>query len=118
MSSEELFEIQSLPQAIVIRIARPSLDELTTQALESEVANLAAAAAQRPFILDLAAVEFAPSVAIGVLIKMLRSFKLDGQRFVLAGVQRRVQRVMEVTRVSTLFEVFPTVSDALAASGK
>jgi anti-anti-sigma factor len=69
-------------------------------------------------ILDLTEVPYVDSAGLGVLTNAYVSHQKHGHRFLLVGVNDRVYSLLKVTRLENLFEVFPTVEDALQALGK
>jgi anti-anti-sigma factor len=118
MAKADLIQVEERPEALVVTVLRRTLDEPGSLALHDRLLALAPTAGPRPFILDLSSVEFAPSVAIGVLVKLSKAFRLDRRRLLLAGVQPRVYKTLAVTGVTRLLEIQPTVADARAAVGR
>lgn len=118
MAGSDDFRVEEHPEAIVVHVGRRTLDEPASNALHDEILSLTSAAGARAFIIDLIEVEIAPSVAIGMLVKLSKSFKLDNRRLMLAAVQRRVYKTLAVTRVTTLLELYESVAAALAAARK
>ena len=53
------------------------------------------------------------TVAIGMLVGLLGELMLDNRRLILAGANSRLQRVLSITRVSSLMEISPTLEQAL-----
>jgi anti-sigma B factor antagonist len=66
-------------------------------------------------ILDLSDVPYVDSAGLGSLVGAHVSRQKLGCRVVLAGVNERVLRLFEITRVESLFLMFPTLDDALQA---
>ena len=66
-------------------------------------------------ILDLTEVPYIDSAGLGSLMRAYVSRHKAGQRFVLAGVNKRVLKMFEITRVEPLFLIFPTLEEAVAA---
>ena len=66
-------------------------------------------------ILDLTQVPYIDSGGLGSLVGAYISRQKAGHRVVLAGVNRRVLRVFEITKVEPLFLIFPNVCEALDA---
>jgi anti-sigma B factor antagonist len=66
-------------------------------------------------IFDLSEVPYIDSAGLGSLISAYISRQKSGRRVVLAGVNRRVMKVFEITRVEPLFLIFPNVIEALDA---
>ena len=66
-------------------------------------------------ILDLTDVPYVDSAGLGLLVSAFVSRQKSGRRMVLSGVNPRVQRLFEITRVHELFLVFDRPEDAIAA---
>jgi anti-sigma B factor antagonist len=69
-----------------------------------------------PFmILDLTNVPYLDSSGLGSLVSACTTCAKAGRRMALTGVNKRVLKVFEITRVEQIFLMFPTLSDALEA---
>jgi anti-sigma B factor antagonist len=66
-------------------------------------------------ILDLTDVPYIDSAGLGSLMKTYITRQKSGRRFVLAGVNKRVRKLFEITKVEPLFLIFPTLEEAVAA---
>jgi anti-sigma B factor antagonist len=66
-------------------------------------------------ILDFTGVPYLDSSGLGSLISACTSFTKAGRRVALTGVNQRVRKVFEITKVERALLVFPTLSDALEA---
>lgn len=104
-------------KALVVAVLRRGLDEETTRKLDAEISAAAAEAPGRPIVLDLSKLEFAPSVALGTLVRMAQDFKFFGRRVIVVGVCARVRGAMNVTRIDRILEIRANVADALAQLG-
>jgi anti-anti-sigma factor len=69
-------------------------------------------------ILDLTEVPYMDSAGLGVLTNAYISLQKHGRRFMLVGVNDRVQALLKVTRLESLFEVFASVEGAIEALGR
>jgi anti-sigma B factor antagonist len=68
-------------------------------------------------VVDLSQVSFIDSSGLGALLSGFKSANLRSGSLVLAGLQSRVQSMFELTRLHRVFEIFPSVDDALAKAG-
>ena len=71
-------------------------------------------------LFDLTGMVHIDSSGLGVLVQVLQKAKSAGGRVILAGLQSGPKIVFDITKVSRVFEIVPTVADAeaaLAASG-
>jgi anti-sigma B factor antagonist len=66
-------------------------------------------------ILDFTGVPYLDSSGLGSLISAYTSCQKAGRRVALIGVNSRVLKVFEITRVEPVFLMFATLSDALEA---
>ena len=69
-------------------------------------------------VLDLSQLDYIDSTGVGVLVGALKRFR-DGQRqILLAAPQRRILAGLRVTHLDTVFRIFDTLDQALAALAK
>ena len=66
-------------------------------------------------ILDFTGVPYLDSSGLGSLVSAYTSCQKAGRRVALTGVNQRVMKVFEITKVEPIFLMFPTVSEALEA---
>jgi len=66
-------------------------------------------------ILDFSGVPYLDSSGLGCLVSAYTSFAKAGRRVALTGVNQRVRKVFEITKVEQLFLMFPTLADAIEA---
>src|SRR5215472_6860259 len=66
-------------------------------------------------ILDLSGVPYLDSSGLGSLVSASTSCAKSGRRMALTGVNKRVMKVFEITKVEQIFLMFPTLSDAIEA---
>lgn len=111
MSDGKLLTLETRDKALIATVQVHALDEVATTGVQD--ALLRAAGSIPAIVLDLTKVDFAPSIALGALVKLTKTLKLDGHRLILVGVQQRVRGAIAVTRLDKLLEIHPTVADAL-----
>jgi anti-sigma B factor antagonist len=63
-------------------------------------------------ILDLSGVPYMDSSGMGAIINYYVSAQKNGRKLVLAGVNERIQALIELTNTQKLLTVVPTVADA------
>ena len=66
-------------------------------------------------ILDFSDVPYIDSAGLGWLVSAYVSRQKAGRRTVLSGINGRVQKLFEITRVSDLFLIFSSPEEAVAA---
>lgn len=72
-------------------------------------------AGRSKILLDFTRVPWMNSQGVGALMALVTSLRPRGGHVKLAGVNERVRSVLDVTRLSTHFEFYSSVDDALAA---
>jgi anti-anti-sigma factor len=68
-------------------------------------------------ILDFSEVPYVDSAGLGLLVSAHVSRQKSGRKMILSGINPRVQKLFEVTRVADLFLIFSTPDEAIAALG-
>ena len=66
-------------------------------------------------VVDLNEVPMIDSAGLGILIALLKQVRERGGDLHLAGLQRRVKMVFEITRTQRIFNIFDTAEEALNA---
>ena len=66
-------------------------------------------------ILDLSGVPYVDSSGLGSLVSACTSCTKSGRRMALTGVNKRVLKVLEITKTERVFLMFPTLGDAIEA---
>ncbi|MGD9862476.1 MAG: STAS domain-containing protein [Pseudodonghicola sp.] len=64
-------------------------------------------------ILDLSEVKFIDSSGLGAIVAAMKQLG-DGRRLDLAGLSPMVDKVFRLTRMDTVFTLFPSLNDAMA----
>ncbi len=98
-------------------IARVS-GTMTMENSDALLSRLSAFHQQQPasrVIVDLSGLTGIDSSGIGALIECRHHFRSLGVELLLAGVAGKVQLTLRVARADTLFEIFTTTAEALAA---
>jgi len=66
-------------------------------------------------VVDLTEVPYVDSSGLGSLVSACVSRQKAGRRVALSGVNERVFRLFEITKVESLFLIFDTIDEAIAA---
>jgi len=69
-------------------------------------------------IVDLNGVSFIDSSGLSVLISAFKLIRAKGGRMLLSGISKNVQTLLELTRLSEIFEMFATTEAAKESMGK
>lgn len=68
-------------------------------------------------VLDLSTVEFIDSSGLGAIVAAMKQLG-GGRRLDLAGLSPMVDKVFRLTRMDTVFKLYPTLDEAMAADGQ
>jgi anti-anti-sigma factor len=110
-ATDDVTEVLPHDHFLLIAVRKSKLDETATEQMVEDVYEASAARPSVPIVLDLAQVRFAPSVALGALAKLSRSFQLDGRRVALVNIDRRVRGAIKVTGLHNVLELHDRVED-------
>ena len=73
------------------------------------------ASTPKQLVVDLSQVSYIDSSGLAVLIEGMQNVAAYGGKFSLAGLQESVRPIFEIARLDQVFQIYPTVDDALAA---
>jgi anti-sigma B factor antagonist len=73
------------------------------------------AADLRNVVIDLSDVEFIDSAGLGLMIAVLKRVSERGGDLKIAGLQKKVRMVLEITRAHKVFDIFDSVDEAVRA---
>jgi anti-sigma B factor antagonist len=93
-------------------VSRSDLED--TARLRAELEKLHTGAETRPLLLDLSAVAFVSSVTIGTLVELANRCRRDKRRLALIGVQAKVNEVLRLCTLDSVFAIHPDADAALA----
>ena len=116
MSDNCVSEVRPHDQVLLIEVGRRTLNDASTRTLVDEVYVAAGQHPKVPIVLDLARVKFAPSVALGSLVQLTKSFQLDGRQVALVGVDKRLMDAIRVTRLDKLLDIHKTVDEIISTT--
>jgi anti-sigma B factor antagonist len=74
--------------------------------------SMVRADSSRSLIIDFTDVSLADSAGIGALVGAYVSRQKDGRHLGLVGVNRRIHQALEITRVESFFNFYPSIADA------
>ncbi len=66
-------------------------------------------------VIDLTDVEFIDSSGLGALVAVLKHVSGKG-RLVLTGLRTKTEQIFKLTRMDTVFEIYPSIDEALEAA--
>lgn len=91
------------------------LDLADTGSVDAELELLADEGA-RNLIVDLLAVPFLESTALGILLRHSRRLRMNGGTLTLVSDDVRVSRVIEIAGLTSHFQIAPTLGEAIGAA--
>jgi anti-sigma B factor antagonist len=83
----------------------------------SELLNAMLKKKPERIVIDLSRVTYIDSAGIAVLILAMQQVEAYGGKFFLSGLQETLRSIFETSRLERVFQIFPDVDAALAASG-
>ena len=116
MSENSVTKVKPHDLVLLIEVCTRTLNDISTRVLVDEVYTAAGQYPKKPIVLDLGRVRFAPSVALGSLVQLSKSFQIDGRRVVLVRVDQRLRDSIRVTRLDKILEIHGTIEDFISAA--
>jgi anti-anti-sigma factor len=113
MSESPLTSIEFLPRAVVVHLLAKNLGKAEVDRICDDVDAALAKAPGLPYVINMAAVAFAGSLAIGTLVGLNQEFQTRHQRLIFAGLQGPMERAIHITRINKVMEFLPDVPTAL-----
>jgi anti-sigma B factor antagonist len=95
-----------------LKLARPTDEDVNT--FFKQIYVLIDDMGRRNLVLDMHAVEYVTSMALGKLIMLNRKAQAAGGRLVLCSLTPAAEEIMKLTRLRDLFTVCPNEPEALA----
>jgi anti-sigma B factor antagonist len=86
-------------------------------ALNDELHKLSAKK-KKKVVLDLSGVQSMNSSGLGMLIGALTALKNAGGDLKIAAASDKIENLLVITRLATVFELYPTVKKAISSFGK
>ncbi len=97
-------------ELVIIRLPYPRFTVLQRDAFTSEMISIIGRG-YRYFILDLTAVTFIDSSALGTILSMLKTIG-PHNRMALCGLDQQVEYVFQLTNLHKVFQIHPDVAHA------
>lgn len=70
---------------------------------------------QKQVVLDLTHVDWMNSSGLGTLISGLTTMRQSGGNLKLSGLSKKIKNLFSITKLLTVFEIFPTADEAAAS---
>lgn len=98
-------------QSLIVTVDEPRIDAAVAVRFKDRMRELTDGAGKR-VILDLQAVEFLDSSGLGAVVGSMKQLSA-GQRLDLAGLSPAVDKVFRMTRMDSVFRIYPDLNLAL-----
>lgn len=114
----QLYMVEKLVSGVMVLDLRGRITlGQETEALRERVRQLIEAGHLR-LILNLADVTYVDSVGLSTLVASYTSARRQGGNVKLLKLTKRIHDLLQITRLSTVFEVFDTLEDAIRSFGE
>lgn len=104
-------KVEDIGRDLVIAVEDSRIDAAVAVAFKERLLKMAEDAPPR-VVLDLSQVEFLDSSGLGAIVGAMKQIGA-GRRLDLAGLTPTVQKVFRMTRMDTVFKIYPDRSAAL-----
>jgi anti-anti-sigma factor len=106
-------EREDFNRVTVVRLKPPAvMDEDTIRAVFDPIYALCGLG-RNLLVLNLAAADYLPSMAVGKLVMLNRKVQVADGRLALCHLSGTVQKILESTRLNLLFHIYPTEPEAV-----
>lgn len=109
-----LIDHYSSGRSLVVSLHDTRLDAAAAVAFKDRLYELVDAG-NTHIVLEMSKVEFIDSSGLGALVAVLKHASRDGSLAV-TGLQKAAEQIFKLTRMDTVFTIFPSVDDALEAA--
>ncbi len=101
-------------EGVVVVSPQSNLDSETTGDFQAQVDELLRAG-WHYFVIDLGNVRFVDSSGLGALVRLYKRLRIGEGDVRLARVPPNLRKILELTRLSRVFDIFTTVEEATAS---
>ncbi len=112
MVEQQMFSLQRQGDTFVVVVNISDYSSTVTDAILADLREALDAGMVVKLAIDMAGVKFMDSVALGSLVVLLRRIKQVGGRLALVGVSGHCLKVMQVTGLGKVFELYPDLPAA------
>lgn len=111
------FYYSDVERDVLILRADGGIDSTNAEDVMSELTQLVESGI-RKLVVDCSSLRHLSSSGVAALVRMHKKLATAGGHSKVAAVQGTVFRLLELTKLAELFEIYPTVEDALEAFRK
>jgi len=110
----EIISIDPHDKAIIARVTLAELSHDTTLQFKSAMRSAFETGPGRPVVVDMSAVEFLPSIALGALVELHLDLKRSGRRLAVIGLRPAIADLVKLSGLDNLLEIYQQLDAALA----
>jgi anti-sigma B factor antagonist len=111
------FYYDDVDRDVLILKADGGIDSTNAEEVVAELTRLVESGI-RKLVVDCTGLGYISSTGVGVLVRLHKTLGSVGGQAKVASVRGPVFRLLELTKLAELFEIYPSVEDALAAFRK
>ena len=104
---------EKIEGTVVLHLKEERLDAHNSGDLKNQILQLLEDGVIN-FVVDLGEVRFIDSSGLGALLSGYKNTVLHEGRFALSSLQPQVQSMFELTRLHRVFEIYPSLQEALS----
>ena len=103
---------EKLGESLVVRLKAKMLEQRDLNMVETLIAPASPGTGVKAIVLDLTHVQFLPSLALGLLVKLSDACERRQQQLRLAAIIPQVRDVLKITRLDRILHLCDTVEEA------
>ena len=114
-NSNSVLSCKKTPNALVLSFTEKRIyDASAVEAVEAKIRSLLADEPKN-MVIDFSGVDFMVTQVINILLVALKQIRTHGGEIYLARMNPNIRRVFDIMRLNTVFKIFDTQEQALAA---
>lgn len=107
------FELEQNEDYTVLTLKSERMDTKMAPELKGQIILLSNSSDLGHLIMDLGAVNFADSSGLSALLMAHRLYRDSGRELVLCNLSERVDRLLEISQLKTVFKLAPGLNEAV-----
>lgn len=116
MPEYQKLEVSEVDRLTIAKLRVRAIEETEIQGLNKEFGEVVEQVGAGTLVVDLGAVGFLTSSAIGVLIAMLKRVRAHGGQMKLCGLHPEIRELFAITQIDRVFDIHASVDEVLAHS--
>ena len=112
------FNVELIESISIITVLNEKMDTVIAPDLKSNIILTADGNEHGPLILDLTKVQFADSSGLSALLLAHRIYRDSNRSLVICGLSERVEKLIEISQLHSVFTITKTRAEAIKALEK